>query len=118
MAKRTTKNGITTTKARGITIKVNDREMAKMDAEQAAQQAAKDEHHRVCSLMNAISSAKIDLQGTVHVMSVIIDSNSEYEDGVPLTLERWIRADMEALDRAFDAAWDGIVRRDRKEVAP
>lgn len=53
--------------------------------------------------------------GTVQVMSLIIDTDKDYEDGVPTTLERWIKSDMGALDSAFDAAWDGILRQRPKE---
>jgi hypothetical protein len=68
------------------------------------------EHTRLFGLLDAVSQAKTDLEGTVQVMSVIIDADKEYTEGVPSTLERWIKADMGSLDRAFDAAWDGILR--------
>jgi hypothetical protein len=29
---------------------------------------------------------------------------------VPSTTERWLKVDLEALDQAFEAAWDGIVK--------
>jgi hypothetical protein len=113
MSKRTTtRNGITTIKGRGVTIKVDDRELDKAAAERAAQQAAAIEHSRVFNLLDAVAQAKTHLAGTVQVMSLIIDADRECDEGVPATLERWIKADLGALDRAFDAAWDGILRRD------
>ena len=110
MAKRTTRRGTTTIRGRGVTIKVDNRELDKVDVELAARQATAAEHSRVFSLMDAVSQAKTDLEGTVQVMSLIIDADKEYEEGVPATLERWIKADMSALDRAFGDAWDGILR--------
>jgi hypothetical protein len=111
MSKRTTKHGITTIKGRGVTINVNDRELDKIDAEQAAENAKAAEHSRAFELMDAVEQAKTDLEGTMQIMSLLIDADREYEDGVPATIERWLQADMGALDRAFDAAWEGIVRR-------
>jgi hypothetical protein len=115
MSKRTTKNGITTIKCRGVTIKVDDRELAKIDAEEAPQRAAAAEHSRVFGLLDAVSQAKTDLEGTVHVMSLLLETDRHDGDGVPDTIERWIKADMAALDRAFDTAWEGIVRRQPRE---
>lgn len=114
MSKRTTtRNGITTIKGRrGVSIKVDDRELDKAAAERAAQQAAAIEHSRVFNLLDAVAQAKTHLAGTVQVMSLIIDADRECDEGVPATLERWIKADLAALDRAFDAAWDGVLRRD------
>ena len=46
------------------------------------------EQSRVFKLLDAVSLAKSDLEGTVRVMSLIIYADKEYTDGVPLTLER------------------------------
>jgi hypothetical protein len=94
-----------------VTIKVDKRALDRASAQQAAQQAARAEQSRMFGLLDAVSQAKTALKGTVNVMSLIIDADREYEEGVPATLERWIKADMAALDRAFDAAWDGILGR-------
>lgn len=51
-----------------------------------------------------IESAKTDLKGTIGVMSALIDGDREYDDGVVATLERFLKADMKALDDAFNAA--------------
>lgn len=109
MSKRTTKDGITTIKARGVTMRVNEREMDKMDAEEAAQQAKRDERSRVFNLLDTLSQAKRDLKGTVEIMSLLIGVDRN-KAGVTDTLERWISADLEAVDRAFDAAWNGILK--------
>jgi hypothetical protein len=111
MSKRTTRSGVTTIKGRGVTIRVNDRELDKVDAEQAAENAKAAEHSRAFELMDAVEQAKTDLQGTAQVMTMLIDAGKECEEGAAATIERWLQADMAALDRAFDAAWDGIVRR-------
>ena len=111
MKRTTTRNGITTIKGRGIAIRVDDRELDKVAAEQAAENAKAAERSRVFGLLDAVSQAKVHLQGTAQVMTMLIDAGKECEEGAAATIERWLQADMGALDRAFDAAWDGIVRR-------
>jgi hypothetical protein len=111
MSKRTTRNGITTIKGRGISIRVDDHELDKIEAEQAAENAKAAEHSRVFALMDAVEQAKTHLQGTAQVMTMLIDAGKECEEGAAATIERWLQADTGALDRAFDAAWEGIVRR-------
>ena len=90
---------------------MNDRELDKIKAEKAPQRAAEAERSRVLGLMDAVSQAKVHLQGTAQVMTMVIDAGKECEEGAAATIERWLQADMGALDRAFDAAWDGILRR-------
>jgi hypothetical protein len=107
----TTRNGVTTIKGRGVTVRVNDRELDKIEAEKAPQRAAEAERSRVFGLMDAVSQAKVHLQGTAQVMTMLIDAGKECEEGAAATIERWLQADMAALDSAFDAAWDGIIRR-------
>jgi hypothetical protein len=70
------------------------------------------EHSRLFDLLDAVSSAKVDLAGTVQVMNQLLDSDREggLANGIADTIERWVVADLGALDRAFAAAWDGILR--------
>ena len=74
MNRTTTRNGVTTIKGRGVTVRVNDRELDKIEAEKAPQRAAEAERSRVFGLMDAVSQAKVHLQGTAQVMTMVIDA--------------------------------------------
>ena len=66
-------------------------------------------HSEAFEYFDKIESAKTDLKGTIGVMSAVIDGDREYDDGVVATLERFLKADLAALDAAFNAAHKAIL---------
>lgn len=65
--------------------------------------------HDAFALLDKVSQAKVALEGTIAVALEIIEANAD--EAVAATLERLIAADSDALNEAFSAAWDGLVRK-------
>jgi len=65
------------------------------------------DHGAAFDLLDKVSQAKVDLQGSLAVALAIIAANAD--DAVALTVQRHIERDAAALDAAFNAAFDGIL---------
>lgn len=113
MSKRTTKNGVTTIKGRGVTIRVDDRQIEKDEAKAAAEavklKPMADLYHAAFCAFDHIETAKRRVTGTMQIMALILDEDREYDEGISVTLERWLKADLAALDQAFDEARNTVL---------
>lgn len=79
-----------------------------MNAPTEAATAAPTDRPDAFELLDRISQAKVDLLGTVAIALEIIEANAD--DGVSARLHRLVETDTDALNEAFSAAWDGLVK--------
>ena len=56
-----------------------------------------------------IDLAKVKLEGTLAIAPALIDEGREHDHGIVLTLERHLKADLAALDAAYNAAREAIL---------
>lgn len=59
--------------------------------------------------LDAVDQAKNRLKGTVRLMAALLDSDRERDEGVVLTIERHLSADMAALETTCNEAWEAIL---------
>lgn len=71
---------------------------------------AQDAPRSAYDLLNALEGAKDRLKGTIGLLTIVVDEDREHDEGVVWTIERHLLADVKALDEAFSAAWDGLLK--------
>lgn len=101
--KRTTTKG--TAKRRSPAART-PRDEAALDAE-AAEPVKRD----AFNALDPVSTAKGNLNGTLAVIVALLDSDAELDEDGQQTMIRHLKTDADALDAAFDAAWDTLVKR-------
>jgi hypothetical protein len=108
----------TVIKGRGVTIKVDEKQMAAMDAEDAQIQTARDHYSATFDLFDGVETARYNVGGTVQVMAPILDKDGDVDEGVAVTLECWLKADLAAMDAAMSAAREAILSPPMQSPSP
>jgi len=76
------------------------------------------DYHAVFAQLDKVDIAKSDINGTIALLSLVIDVCRDDEDGVLDTLERHLLTDLAALNASFESARTAILSPLRAIACP
>ena len=96
----------TVIKGRGVTIKVDEKAMAALDAAAAKREANRPPNH--FATLDAVMQRWTDLKGTAAVAFCVLDADPD--ESATETMRRHLQTELDAMDAALSVGWAGIIR--------